>query len=89
MQQSIKASLKRLRTFLNYAKSYLKRNSPAKVIKKGIVTGLKDMLSFNKKRKMLKFKLRYQMRQLSDMEKLIAQNSEHAFLRGNKFNEMR
>ncbi len=89
MQQSIKASIKRLKTFLNYTKNYLKRNSPIKVLKKSIIAGLKDALSINKKRKMVKYKLRYQMRQLNQMEKLIAANNEHTFLRGNKFNEMR
>ena len=89
MQQSIKASIKRLKTFLNYSKNYLRRNNPIKVLQKSIVAGLKDVLSMNKKRKMVKYKLRYQMHQLNQMEKLIAQNNEHVFLSGNKFNEMR
>ena len=89
MQQAMKANLKRLKTFLNYSKNYLKRNNPIKVLQKNVVAGLKDALSINKKRKMIKYKLRYQMHQLSLMEKLIAQNNEHVFLRGNKFNEMR
>ncbi len=89
MQQKLKASLKRIKTFLNYTKNYLKRNNPFKVLKKNLVAGLKDALSINKKRKMVKYKLKYQMHQLNQMEKLIAQNNEHAFLQGNKFNEMR
>lgn len=89
MQQSIKATLKRLKTFLNYSKNYLKRNNPIKVMKKSIVAGLKDALSINKKKKMLQYKIKVQMHQLNQMEKLIAQNNEHVFLRGNKFNEMR
>ena len=89
MQQSIKASIKRLKTFLNYSKNYLKRNNPLKLLQKNIVAGLKDVLSINKKRKMVRYKLRYQMHQLSQMEKLIAQNNDHVFLNGNKFNEMR
>ncbi len=89
MQQVIRINLKRLRTFLNYSRNYLKRNNPVKLLKNNFVAGLKDVLSINKKRKMVKYKLRYQMHQLNQMEKLIAQNNEHAFLRGNKFNEMR
>lgn len=89
MQQSIKANLKRLLVFLNYSKNYLRRNNPVKILQKEIVAGLKDALSINKKRKMVKYKLKYQMHQLNQMEKLIAQNNEHVFLRGNKFNEMR
>ena len=89
LQQAIKANLKRLKTFLNYSRNYLRRNNPIKLLKKEFVASLKDALSINKKRKMVQYKLKYQMHQLSQMEKLIAQNNEHVFLRGNKFNEMR
>lgn len=89
MQQTLRTNFKRLKTFLNYSKNYLKRNNPFKVLKKELVAGLKDAFSFNKKRKMIKYKLKYQMHQLNQMERLIAQNNEHVFLRGNKFNEMR
>ena len=89
MQQALQANLKRLKTFITYSKNYLKRNNPIKVLKKELIAGLKDALSINKKRKMVKYKLKYQMHQLNQMEKLIAQNNEHVFLRGNKFNEMR
>lgn len=89
VQQALNSNLRRLKTFLNYSKNYLRRNNPLKVLKKELIAGLKDVLSINKKRKMVKYKLRYQMHQLSQMEKLIAQNNEHVFLRGNKFNEMR
>ena len=89
MQQAIKSNIKRLKTFLNYSKNYLRRNNPIKVLKKSIVAGLKEVFLINKKRKLVKYKLKYQMHQLSQMEKLIAQNNEHVFLRGRKFNEMR
>lgn len=89
MQQNLTTTLKRLKTFLTYSKNYLRRNNPIKVFKKELVAGLKDALSINKKKKMLQYKLRYQMHQLSQMEKLIAQNNEHVFLRGKKINEMR
>ena len=89
MQQAFNANLKRLKTFLNYSRNYLKRNNPIKVLKKELIAGLKDVFSINKKRKMVKYKLKYQMHQLNQIERLIAENSQHAFLRGNKFNEMR
>lgn len=89
MQQKLKAHIVSLKKFLNYSMNYLKRNNPVKLLKKEFVASLKDALSINKKRKMVQYKLRYQMHQLSQMEKLIAQNNEHVFLRGNKFNEMR
>ena len=89
LQKVLRAHIKKLKTFLNYTKNYLVRNNPIKVFKKELIAGLKDAFSINKKRKLVKYKLKYQMHQLSQMEKLIAQNNEHTFLRGNKFNEMR
>ena len=89
MQKALKAYIKKLKTFLNYTKNYLIRNNPVKLFKRELIVSLKDALSINKKRKLVKYKLKYQMHQLSQMEKLIAQNNEHTFLRGNKFNEMR
>ena len=89
MQKVLKSHLKKLKTFLTYTKNYLIRNNPVKLFKRELIAGLKDALSINKKRKLVKYKLKYQMHQLNQMEKLIAQNNEHTFLRGNKFNEMR
>ena len=89
MQQVIKSYLKKFKTFLNYSKNFLRRKNPFRNFKKNFVANLKDALAFGKKRKMLKYKLKYQMHQLNQIERLIAENSQHAFLRGNKFNEMR
>ena len=89
MQQVINNYIKNLKTFLNYTKSYLRRNNPLKMIKNGLVAGLRDAFSINKKKKMITVKLKYQMHRLNQMEKLIAQNNEHAFLKGKKINEMR
>ena len=89
VQQKINANIKKLKTFLTYTKNYLIRNNPFKLLKKSIVAGLKDALSIGKKKKLIKYKLKYQMHQLNQMEKLIASNNDHAFFKGNKFNEMR
>lgn len=89
MQQTIQTNLKRVKNFLGFAKSYLIRKNPIKAFVDGLVATVKDMLSITKKRKLAKYRLNYQMYKLNQMEKLIAANNEHVFLRGNKFNEMR
>ena len=89
MQQTVQLNLKRMKNFIGFAKSYLIRNNPIKAFVNGTVATIKDMLSVNKKRKLAKYRLKYQMYKLNQMEKLIAANNEHVFLRGNKFNEMR
>ena len=89
MQKVRREKLNKLIKFLTYTKNYLIKNNPIKIMQKELVAGLKDALRFRKNQKLIKKKLRYQMHQLSQMEKMIAENSDHAFLRGNKLNEMR
>ena len=89
MQQAIQTNLKRMKNFLGFSKSFLIRKNPIKMMGQQIVKMLKDALTIGKKRKMVKYRLNYQIYKLNQMEKLIAQNDEHVFLRGNKFNEMR
>ena len=78
-----------MRNFLGFSKSFLIRKNPFKLLSKEFVSMLKGFFSMNKKRKMVKYRLNYQLFKLNQMEKLIAQNNDHVFLKGNKFNEMR
>ena len=89
LQKTIQTNLKRMKNFLGFAKSYLIRKNPVKAFINDMIATFKDMLSINKKRKLAKYRLNYQMYKLNQMEKLIVANNEHVFLRGNKFNEMR
>lgn len=89
MQQTIQTNIKRVKNFIGFAKSYLIRKNPVKAFINETVAMIKDMLSITKKRKLAKYRLNYQMYKLNQMEKLIAANNDHVFLRGNKFNEMR
>ncbi len=89
MQQTIQTNIKRVKNFIGFAKSYLVRKNPVKAFINETVAMIKDMLSITKKRKLAKYRLNYQMYKLNQMEKLIAANNDHVFLRGNKFNEMR
>lgn len=54
-----------------------------------VVGMLKDFLTMNKKLKMAKYRVNYQMYKLNQMETLIAENNEHVFLRGKKLNQTR
>jgi len=89
LQQSIQVNFKRVKNFIGFARSYLIRKNPIKSFINSTVAMVKDMLSITKKRKLARYRLNYQMYKLNQMEKLIAANNEHVFLRGNKFNEMR
>lgn len=79
----------RIKNFLRFAKAYLDRNNPIKSFSATIVTQLKDFLTIGKKMKMAKYRVSYQRYKLDQMQKLIAQNNEHVFLKGRTLNETR
>lgn len=89
MQQRIQHSLKRLVNFLAFARNYIKKRNPIKGLVNGFVAMLKDMFSVTKKKKIAQYRLSYQMYKFKQMESLIAENNDHVFLKGRKFNEMR
>ena len=89
MNEAIMTSLKRIRNFINFTRSFFIRKSPFKMLVEGIVNGLKDMFSVRQKLKMAQYRVNYHKHQLMKMESLIAENNEHTFLKGKNLNETR
>lgn len=89
MLDSVKTSLKRIRNFMNFARSFFIRKNPFKIFLNEIVTSLKEMFSIRQKLKMAQYRVNYHRHQLNKMESLIAENNEHTFLRGKNLNETR
>ena len=81
--------LQRFRNFLQFSRAYLDRNNPIKAFSATVVAQLKDFLTIGKKIKMAKYRVNYQKYKLDQMQKLIAQNNEHVFLKGRTLNETR
>lgn len=54
-----------------------------------VVEGVKDFLTVKKKLKMAQYRLNYHRHQLQKMEQLIAENSEHSFLKGSHLDQKR
>lgn len=81
--------LKRFKNFMSFAKNYLIRKNPFKMFAQQAVAMLKDMFSIGKKKKIAEYRLSYQVYKLRQMESLIAENNDHTFLKGKRFNEMR
>ena len=75
--------------YLEYCKNFLIRHNLLQEVLTQAVAILKDMLSCRKKLKIAKYRLNYQMYKLNEMEKLIAENNNHNFLKGNKLNHLR
>ena len=89
MREELQSNLKRLVNFMNFARSFFKRNNPFKALAVSILTSLKEMLTIRQKLKMAKYRVNYHKHQLYKMESLIAENNEHTFLKGKNLNETR
>lgn len=89
LRDTLEMNIKRIIDFLIYSKNFLIRKNPFKAMANSFVEGLKDFLTMNKKRKMAMYRLNYHRHQLQKMEQLIAENNQHAFLKGNNLNQTR
>lgn len=88
-QETLELYVRRLLDFLIYSKNYIIRKNPLKAITESIVEGIKDFLTIKKKLKMAQYRLNYHTHQLQKMEQLIAENSDHNFLKGVNFDQRR
>lgn len=82
-------SLKRIRNFINFTRSFFIRKNPFKMLVDEIVGNLKEMFSVRQKLKMAQYRVNYHKHQLNKMESLIAENNDHTFLKGKNLNETR
>ena len=89
LEATLSTDFKKFMNFLGFARSFMLRKNPFKAIASGLVLSIKDFLTMNKKLKMARYRLNYNMYKLNKMESLIAENNEHSFLRGKKINEVR
>lgn len=88
-QESLELYIRRLIDFLQYTKNYIIRTNPIKAMSISIVEGIKDFLTIKKKLKMAQYRLNYHQHQLQKMEQLIAENSDHNFLKGSNLDQKR
>lgn len=85
----LQTNLQKIVNFFGYLMAYFRRHNVLQMFVNQIVTMVKDYLTMNRKLKMAKYRVNYQMYRLNQMEQLIAENNEHVFLRGNKINLQR
>jgi len=89
LQQAVLGNMQKIINFFGYLTAYFKRNNPVEALVKQVTTMIKDYLTMNRKLKMARYRVNYQMYKLNQMEQLIAENNEHVFLRGNRLNIQR
>lgn len=88
-RETLELYIKRIVDFLIYTKNYFIRKNPIQGIVNSVVEGVKDFLTVKKKLKMVQYRLNYHRHQLQKMEQLIAENSEHSFLKGSHLDQKR
>ena len=85
----LQTNLQKIVNFFGYLMAYFRRHNVLQIFVNQIVAMVKDYLTMNRKLKMAKYRVNYQLYRLNQMEQLIAENNEHVFLRGNKINLQR
>ena len=88
-RETLDLYVKRILDFLIYTKNYFIRKNPIQAIITSIVEGIRDFLTVKKKLKMAQYRLNYHQHQLHKMEQLIAENSQHNFLKGSHLKQKR
>lgn len=88
-RETLELYIRRILDFLIYTKNYLIRKNPLQSITTSIVEGVKDFLTVKKKLRMAQYRLNYHRHQLNKMEQLIAENSQHNFLKGSNLDQKR
>lgn len=88
-QETLGLYFKRILDFLIYARNYFIRTNPIQMMINSIVEGIKDFLTVRKKLRMAQYRLNYHQHQLNKMEQLIAENSQHNFLKGSNLDQKR
>jgi len=88
-QEALSLYIQRIQDFLIYAKNYFIRKNPIQALATSITEGIKDFLTVKKKLKMAQYRLNYHTHQFHKMEQLIAENSQHNFLKGANLDQRR
>ena len=88
-RETLELYIKRIMEFLIYTKNYMIRKNPLQSTVASFVDGIKDFLKVKKKLRMAQYRLNYHRHQLNKMEQLIAENSQHNFLKGSNLDQKR
>ena len=86
---TLQLHINRVRNFLNFTRAFLKKNNPIKIIITSLLTYIKDIATVKQKLKKIEYRINYEKYKLKKTELILAQNSEHVFLKGRSLNQTR
>ncbi len=89
VKSKLQLHINRIKNFLNFTKAYLKKNNPVKKIISGTTAYFKELAGIKQKLKKIEYRINYEKYKLKKTELILAQNSEHVFLKGRSLNQTR
>lgn len=86
---TLQLHINRVRNFLNFTRAFLKKNNPIKIFIASTLAYIKDIATVKQKLKKIEYRINYEKYKLKKTELILAQNSEHVFLKGRSLNQTR
>ena len=86
---TLQLHINRVRNFLNFTKAFLKKNNPIKIFIASTLAYIKEIATVKQKLKKIEYRINYEKYKLKKTELILAQNSEHVFLKGRSLNQTR
>ena len=86
---TLQLHINRVRNFLNFTRAFLKKNNPIKIFIASTLTYIKEIATVKQKLKKIEYRINYEKYKLKKTELILAQNSEHVFLKGRSLNQTR
>ena len=88
-QSAIELQIRHFQNFMGFTAAYLRRNNPIKLIFEGTKNYFQELLTMNQKLLKIQNRINYERYKLKKTELILAQNSEHVFLKGRQINQTR
>lgn len=89
MLTPLQVQLNRMIDYFGYMGRFLKKKKPIQTCVKNIIEYFKNLLSLSEKKRKIIQRVNYEKYMLKKTELILAQNSEHVFLRGKSVNQIR
>ena len=86
---SLQDQIRKTVDFLKYLVTFWNKKKPIQTCINNSIEYVKELLSLKEKQKKLSQRINYEKYKLKKTELILAQNSEHVFLRGKSINQIR
>ncbi len=86
---AIELQIRQMKNFMGFTVAFLKKRNPVKLLKEGVTAYIQNLLTVNQKLTRIQNRINYERYKLKKTELILAQNSEHVFLKGRQINQTR